>query len=132
MMSLGKYSTKLYHRGRTDYSCCVSGVITLLLVLFSVLASVSILSTTFSKEVYTLTESSKLLSDTVYADMTFNELTESGIKMPVIETLNYTHKLLNIECKDILIYVNYVHSVHSMFKYDLIASVPMVELNLIG
>ena len=56
MMSLGKYSTKLYHRGRTDYSCCVSGVITLLLVLFSVLASVSILSTTFSKEVYTLTE----------------------------------------------------------------------------
>ena len=54
--SIGKYSTKLYHQGRSEYSCWFSGLITLVLTILCLLSAVSILGATISKEVYTITE----------------------------------------------------------------------------
>ena len=81
-MSVGKYSTKLYHRGRSDYSCCLSGLLTMVLALIILLSSISILSTTFNKGVHTLTESSQKLNTSTFANMTLFELEDYGLRIP--------------------------------------------------
>ena len=85
-MSVGKYSTKLYHRGRSDYSCCLSGLLTMVLALIILLSSISILSTTFNKGVHTLTESTIPLNQTDFYSLTLLELEDQGIKPPMIRT----------------------------------------------
>jgi hypothetical protein len=102
-MSIGKYSTKLYHRGRSDYSCCVSGLITIGLLLVILLASISILTTTFSRTVRTLTETTSELKDSSIFNLTLFELEEKGIIPPLIrtnpvsETFNCSEIVLSVE-----------------------------------
>ena len=103
-MSIGKYSTKLYHRGRSDYSCCVSGLITIGLLVVILLASISILTTTFSRTVRTLTETSSALANSTYLELNLLELEEHGINPPLIRTapMNISQ---NVDCSKIIIKV---------------------------
>lgn len=61
--SIGKYSPKLYHKGQSDYSSCISGLLTIFIGIGLVFVIYNILLSTFNKDLYTLTESSGSLMD---------------------------------------------------------------------
>jgi hypothetical protein len=120
LLSIGKYSTKLYHRGRSDYSCCASGLFTAGLLLVILLASISILSTTFSRSVRTLTETTSLLSESPFFNMTLYELELLGIAPPLVRTIPLPS---NVSCDSFKMTIELVHngvSVHNFTNVSMI------------
>ena len=103
LLSIGKYSTKLYHRGRSDYSCCASGLFTVGLLLVILLASISILSTTFSRTVRTLTETTSQLANSTFINKSLLELEELGIAPPLIRTTPMFNVTVN--CSEVVVSV---------------------------
>lgn len=119
-LSMGQYSTKLYHKGRSDYACCLSGLLTLALLFLCLFASVSILATTFSKEVFTLTEATYQFDQTQYINMTIYELEQRGLKPLLLRTAPVVEEIFErMKCSDLRVTVEFIEDFTKPPKFNL-------------
>ena len=52
-------------------------------------------------------ETSQLLNETRYYQMDLKDFEGNGFQMPGLQTFNWSHKMLNIDCSSIVVYVLY-------------------------
>jgi len=73
LLSLGKYSTKMYHRGEpsSSYTTLFASILTLIFSLTVIGLSISILVSVIIKRDYVMKGSSAPLNETAFADMTY-------------------------------------------------------------
>ena len=81
-VSLGKYSTKLYHNNQGTYSSSIGGLITIIfgLIVFSI--SLNILMSCFNREDWTQTVEDISLEKWEHVNMTVRESMEKGLEIP--------------------------------------------------
>ncbi len=101
LLSIGKYSSKLYHRGQAFHSTLLSGIFTIVSVLTVTVFACQILVSVFRKEEILLSEKSEDFGSSEFLKITYAEAFKMKFKLPAMNTLTAEHRKANMECSDL-------------------------------
>lgn len=82
---MGKYSSKLYHRGHDSHSNFVFGILTLTSVFFIVYGSLALLNRALRREQLEISESFVNYSDWAFKEQTLGNYKDLGLNLPTLE-----------------------------------------------
>ena len=82
--SLGKYSSKLYHEGKSYHSSWIGGIVTLVCAFIFLTLSSTILIDTFSLKKYSIQDTLFNIDNSPIRNWTLSQLIETGFTYPVV------------------------------------------------